>query len=176
MQKLSRRLFLAGLAPAAAALAGCGFRPMMAKPESDDSISLQLASIRIGPIGEDEERRVGQILRNELIDRFTAGVWEQPERYVLAIELEQETSALQIQNTDTVTRFNLVLTARLRLFPSGSNEAAYVADANAISSYDVVDSEYATLVAEQETARDAARDLSNTIAALLALYFRRQDV
>ena len=116
MQKLSRRLFLAGLAPAAVALAGCGFRPMMAKPESDDSISLQLASIRIGPIGEDEERRVGQILRNELIDRFTAGVGEQPERYVLAIELEQE------------------------------------------------------------TARDAARDLSNTIAALLALYFRRQDV
>ena len=48
--------------------------------------------------------------------------------------------------------------------------------ARATGSYDVVESEYATLVAEQETARDAARDLSNTIANLLALYFKRQGV
>jgi len=175
MNTLSRRLFLASLAPVAAALAGCGFRPLMATPENDDSISVQLASIRVGEIGEDDERRVGQILRNELIDRFTSGVGERPERYTLSIEIEQRTSALQIQNTDTVTRYNLVLIAKLRLFPSGSNEAVYTAETNATSSYDVVDSEYATLVAEQETARDAARDLSNTIAALLALYFRRQE-
>ena len=172
MDGISRRLFLAGLAPAA--LAGCGFRPLYARPEADDSIALDLASIRIGAIGEDEERRVGQILRNELIDRFTAGVGEQPQRYVLGVELEQRTSALQIQNTDTVTRLNLILIAKVRLFADGSGEAVYTANATATSSYDVVDSEYATLVAEQETARDAARDLSGTITALLALYFQRQ--
>ncbi len=173
METLTRRLFLAGLVPVTAALAGCGFQPLYAKPETDNSMSLELASIRIGDIGEDDERRVGQLLRNELIDRFTAGVGEQPQRYTLAIEIDQRTSALQIQNTDTVTRYNLQLLAKLRLFANGSNEAIYVADAQATSSYDVVDSEYATLVAEQGSARAAARDLSNTIANLLALYFRR---
>jgi LPS-assembly lipoprotein len=174
MDTLSRRLFLAGLAPVAAALAGCGFQPLMARPEVDASISMELAAIRIGDIGEDEDRRVGQLLRNELIDRFTAGVGEQPQRYYLAIDIDQRTSALQIQNTDTVTRYNLELIARFRLYENGSNETIYAADASAISSYDVVDSEYATLVAEQGSARAASRDLSNTIAALLALYFRRQ--
>lgn len=174
MEALSRRLFLAGLVPAAAALAGCGFKPMLATPEADDSISLDLAAIRIGNIGEDEDRRVGQLLRNELIDRFTAGVGEQPQRYTLAIDIDQRTSALQIQNTDTVTRYNLQLIAKFRLYENGSGEAIYIGDASATSSYDVVDSDYATLVAEQGSARAAARDLSNTIAALLALFFRRR--
>ena len=174
MGSLPRRLFLAGLVPAAAALAGCGFRPLYGKPEADDSVSLDLAAIRVGEIGEDDERRVGQLLRNELIDRFTAGVGEQPQRYYLAIEIDQRTSPLQIQNTDTVTRYNLMLLAKIRLYANGSNEAIYVTDARATSSYDVVDSEYATLVAEEGSARAAARDLSNTIASLLALYFDRE--
>lgn len=176
MDALPRRLFLAGLGAAATALAGCGFRPLYGTTAVDGAVAAEMASIRIGPIGEDDERRVGQILRNELIDRLTAGVGEQPQRYDLQIELDQRTSALQIQTTDTVTRYNLVLVAKIHLFTSDTHVRIYETTARATGSYDVVESEYATLVAEQETARDAARDLSNTIANLLALYFKRQGV
>lgn len=174
MESPSRRLFLAGLACLATTLAGCGFRPLYGTTEVDGAVAAEMAAIRIGPIGEDQERRVGQILRNELIDRLTAGVGELPQRYDLQIELDQRTSALQIQTTDTVTRYNLVLVAKVHLFTSGTRARIYETTARATGSYDVVDSEYGTLVAEQETARDAARDLSNTIASLLALYFKRQ--
>lgn len=178
--RLSRRRVLAGLAPVAAAgvatgLAGCGFRPLYATPEVADSTALELAAIRIGTIGEGEERRVGQILKNELIDRLTAGVGQRPVRYDLVIELNQHTNALQIQTTDTVTRYNLVLVANCWLYDSATHAVLYQTNAQSTGSYDVVTSEYGTLVAEQETARDAARDLSNSIALLLALYFERSE-
>jgi len=173
MHGIDRRLFLAGLVPVVLASGACGFRPLYARPELDDSIALELAAIRINQIGEDTERRIGQILRNELIDRLTAGVGPQPQRYRLVIEIEQQTFALQIQTTDTVTRYNLVLVADMRLLGMDSQEPLYHTTVRATGSYDVVESEYATLVAEQETARDAARDLSNTIANLLALHFQR---
>lgn len=173
MAALDRRLLLMGLAPLLLAPGACGFRPLYATPDVPQSVSLELAAIRINQIGEDQERRVGQILRNELIDRLTAGVGPQPQRYRLLIEIEQRTSALQIQTTDTVTRYNLILIANLRLLGMETERPLYQTTARATGSYDVVESEYATLVAEQETARDAARDLSNTIANLLALYFQR---
>jgi len=173
MAALSRRLVLAGMAPLAAALAGCGFRPLYATPQADDAVSLELAAVYVGPIGENEERRTGQILRNELIDRLTAGVGPRPTRFELMIVLDQQTSALQIQTTDTVTRYNLILRAHVTLLDATSGAILYETVARSTGSYDVVEEEYSTLVAEQETARDAARDLSTTIATLLALYFER---
>lgn len=174
MARATRRALLAGFGPALLALAACGFEPMYAEPDVADSASLELAAIRINQIGEDEERRAGQMLRNELIDRFTRGVGEQPQRYRLLIELEQRTSPLQIQTNDTVTRYNLTLVAKLWLFDMTSDKPIYQTVVRSIGSYDVVESEYATLVAEEETARDAALDLSNSITNLLALYFERQ--
>ena len=172
---IPRRILLAGAAAPLLALAACGFRPLYATPEADDAVSGELAAIRINQIGEGTERRVGQILRNELIDRLTAGVGPQPHRYTLIVEIEQRTSALQIQTTDTVTRYNLVLRAKFWLRDATTNRVLHQGTARSIGSYDVVESEYATLVAEQETARDAARDLSGTLANILALYFQRGE-
>ena len=112
--------------------------------------------------------------KNELIDRFTAGQGRQPTRYRLLVEINQSTAALQIQTNDTVTRFNLVLTADFVLYDSTTSTLLYSSTARATGSYDVVESEYATLVAEEATAEDAARELSNTVTNLLSLYFARE--
>jgi len=176
METTARRAVLALLAGGGVTLLhGCGFTPVYATPEDSGSISSDLAAIRINNIGEGDERRIGQILRNELIDRFTAGVGAQPVQYDLVIEIDQNTSPLQIQTNDTVTRYNLVLTANFVLRDAASFQVLYQGNARSIGSYDVVESEYATLVAEQDTGREAARDLSDTIANLLSLYFSRQD-
>ena len=156
-------------------LQGCGFTPVYATPEAGGSTASELAAIRINEVGEGSERRIGQILRNELIDRFTAGVGPQPVEYDLVIEISQTASPLQIQTTDTVTRYNLVLSASFILRDAASFQALYQGSAKSTGSYDVVESEYATLVAERDSGREAARDLSNTIANLLSLYFSRED-
>jgi LPS-assembly lipoprotein len=166
-------LHLGGLS-GLALLSGCGFQPLYGQQASGGAVSPELAAIEINEIGEGTERRIGQILKNELIDRFTAGQGRQPKRYRLLVEIDQSTAALQIQSNDTVTRFNLALNADFALYDSTSMTLLYSSTARATGSYDVVESEYATLVAEQATAEDAARDLSGTITNLLSLYFARQ--
>jgi len=156
-----------------AVLPGCGFEPIHARPHAENAVARNLAAIRVAGIGEGRERRIGQILRNELIDRLTAGVGRQAERYTLAIDIERSTAALQVQTNDTVTRYNLSLRATFVLRDSQTEEVLHDGTAHASGSYDVVESEYATLVAEENTAREVARDLSNTIANLLALHFVR---
>ena len=157
-----------------ALLSGCGFQPLYGKQSGTAAVAPDLAAIEINEIGEGTERRIGQILKNELTDRFTAGIGPQPTRYRLLVEIEQSSAALQIQSNDTVTRFNLVLLSTFSLYDSVTAALLYSATARATGSYDVVESEYATLVAEQSTAEDAARDLSDTITNLLSLYFVRQ--
>ncbi|MGY8995792.1 MAG: LPS assembly lipoprotein LptE [Alphaproteobacteria bacterium] len=157
-----------------ALLSGCGFQPLYGKQTSGGAIAPELGAIEINEIGEGTERRIGQILKNELIDRFTAGQGRQPTRYRLLVEINQSTAALQIQTNDTVTRFNLVLTADFVLYDSTTSTLLYSSTARATGSYDVVESEYATLVAEEATAEDAARELSNTVTNLLSLYFARE--
>ncbi len=154
-------------------LAGCGFQPLYDRTV-DSAVAPELAAIDINTISEGAERRVGQILRNELINRFTAGIGRQPTRYVLLVEIYQQSWALQVQTNDTITRLNLVLNAKFALYDAGQTAILYGTDATATGSYDVLESEYATLAAEQFTAENAARDLAGTITNLLSLYFFRQ--
>jgi LPS-assembly lipoprotein len=130
-----------------------------------------MASVRVDPIPD----RIGQVLRNELTDRLTAGVGQQTARYALDVTLSESAGALQIQTTDTITRYNLQLTAVFDLIEITTGDIVYRSQARGVGSYDVVTSEYSTLVAQQATARAAARELSKTIASLLALYFSRDQ-
>jgi hypothetical protein len=96
-------------------------------------------------------------------------------RYSLEVLLSEASSPVQIQTSDTITRYNLQLVAEFRLVEMSTGEIVYEDRARGVGSYDVVTSEYSTLVAEQETAKAAARELSKTMASLLALYFSRSQ-
>jgi LPS-assembly lipoprotein len=172
MAGLTRRHTLAGLVGfASLTMAACGFKPLYETSSSGESASLDMASIRVDRIPD----RIGQILRNELTDRLTAGVGPQTVRYVLEVDLKESSAPTQIQTSDTITRYNLRLSASFRLIEIETGQWVYQNSARGVGSYDVVTSEYSTLVAEQETARAAARELSKTIASLLALYFTREQ-
>ncbi len=167
---LNRRGFMfPALGAVGLIVSGCGFKPLYGTPESGEGATLEMASVRVDPIPD----RIGQVLRNELTDRLTAGVGPQPTRYRLLVKIRESTAPLQIQTTDTITRYNFTLSARFQLIDSATGNVVYDDNARAVGSYDVVESEFATLVAEQETGREAARDLSSSISALLALYFTR---
>ena len=171
-QRLTRRAFVAGaLAVVGLTAAGCGFKPLYGTSATGDSASLDMASVQVGAIPD----RIGQVLRNELIDRLTAGVGPQTPRYSLQVDLLETSAPVQIQTTDTITRYNLQLVADFSLIELATGNVVYENAARGVGSYDVVTSEYSTLVAEQETARAAARELSKTMSSLLALYFSRDQ-
>ncbi len=168
----SRRRFLA-CAPLVALVPACGFAPLLAEREGAPSVQAMLAAIQISRIGEGQDRRVGQILRNELIDRFAAGSGLQSPRFVLDVTLTQRFTPLIIESSNTVTRSNLIMTASFTLRDLESGEALYQSTARSTGSHDVVISEYSSQVARQDTARKAVRDLANTITYLLSFHFDR---
>ncbi len=169
---LPRRTLLSVLLGGGGLLAaGCGFKPLYGTSGTGEGASLEMASVKVAPIPD----RIGQVLRNELTDRLTAGVGPQPTRYELAVFLEERSSPVQIQTSDTITRYNLRLVADFSLIDLASGDVVFQNHARGVGSYDVVTSEFSTLVAEQETAKAAARELSKTISSLLALYFSRDQ-
>ena len=152
----SRRRFLAGM-PVVVLIPACGFKPLLAEREDSPSVQAMLAAIQVNRIGSGRDRRLGQIMRNELIDRFSAGSGLHPPRFVLDITLSRRFTPLIIESSNTVTRSNLVMTATFTLRHLESGEVLYQSTARSTGSHDVVVSEYSSQVAQQDTARKAVQ-------------------
>ena len=171
---LRRRHFLAALLALPGA-AGCGFRPLHGTG-TGAAVASELAAIRVVPRTNETDRRLGQILAMALVDRLRAGgAGRGSPRYRLEIELGRSRADLRVQTSSTVTRRNLVVRAKCRLYDAAGDALLYATTVRTTGSFDVVRSHYATMVAEEETARDAARDLADSIANLLALHFLGRD-
>lgn len=162
---LARRSLVLG---AAAMLGACGFRPLLKETEDAD-VREQLAAIEIAGLGG----RLGQLLRNALLEELNPTALSVPERYVLAIDLDRRTNALGIQLDSTITRYNLTLTARFQLRSREDNQILYRSSVRRIASYNVRRAPYATLVAEIDAERRAAEELGHNIRTLLAVHFAR---
>lgn len=151
-----------------ALLTGCGFRPLL-KNEDDPVVRGQLSAI--GVVGLDG--RLGQLVRIALLDHLNPTGAEAPNRYRLAVRLARRSSALGIQLDNTITRFNLTLTANFDLLDPEDNQVLYSSTVRRIASYNVTRAPYATLVAEQDAERRAADEIGRDIATLLAVHFAR---
>jgi LPS-assembly lipoprotein len=64
-----------------------------------------------------------------------------------------------------------MLNADYRLVDLSSNEVVLKGNTEATSAYNVVESEYATLVARRDAEKRAAKMLSDDLSLRLALYF-----
>ena len=171
LKTLSRRRFfrLASASAAAFLLLSCGFRPLYGPPGSD-SAAVELAAIEIGLVSQ----RLDQILRNDLIERLTPfGEPAQP-RYDLVIQSRKSSSALAIQSNRTITRYNLVVNASFVLRDRVNGQPLFRGSAGAVGSYDAVRSDFATLTAEQDSARRTVREVAEDIRAQLGAFFDRR--
>lgn len=155
----------------ATALAGaCGFRPLhgqgggTADPVEADLSRVQVAPVEAAPI----DGRIGQVLRNELLRLFDPRGAGAAPLYRLDVALASNSAALAISSDDTITRFNVILDATVVLTGAESGAEVYRATTRSVGSFDVQQSDYGTLVAERATREDAARDLGQRIAAMIA--------
>lgn len=129
----------------------------------------ELRSIDVDPL----RGPAGQELRNALIDRLAPEGVAGPKRYRLSIVLDRRTEPLAIQFDDTITRFNLSLTAAFALLDLATGRVIYRDSARSEGSFNVVDSEFATLISEQDAEKRAAREVSEQIRTLLSVFFSR---
>lgn len=144
-------------------LAGCGFHPMYGS-----ALAPQLSAIYVEPIAE----RDGYELRNTLIDLLQSDGVAAGKIYRLKVTLNESTQGIALQNDATITRYNTTLDARYTLSDAQGNVLT-TGNQNELSAYNVVNSPYATLMAEQDASKRAAQDVAERIHLDLGVWFRQ---
>ena len=152
---------------AALAVSACGFRPLYGT-SSTGATAEELALVKIEPIPD----RVGQQVRNELVDRFNTGQSPASTRYILYVTLHESTQQLAVQRNQLATRANYRLGASYYLVEGGNR--LFASSRSVISSYNILSADFSTLTAAQDAQARAARELADAISTSLAIYFGEQ--
>jgi len=164
-----RRSWLRGLAALgfATALGGCGFHPLYGTHSDGQDTNGDLANVRIAPIAN----RTGQLLYNQLRDRLNPTGKPAEPVYVLEVVIVESGSDLLLEPNNTASRTILDLTAHYKLRDIKSGSTLLTSQSRSSLSYDIQDSQYATLSSEQDVRRRATKQLSDDISTRLALFF-----
>ena len=166
----NRRTFLAAASGAAVALvSGCGFRPLYGA-KSLGAVDSELAQVKIGII----PNRVGQQLHNYLLDRINRKGRPKKPLYLLSIDVKIEKVRQALEPDETATRAKLIFTASFKLQEIATEKILLKNWARSVNSYNIVTSAIATRSAELDATDRAARDVSEEIRSLLAMYFQRR--
>lgn len=165
---LLSRVALIIIVIALSVLASCGFKPLYNHNSASGSAILQQFSlIRIEPI----EDRIGQQLRNYLQDKITpAGVPEKP-IYNLTVLLEETRSDMVILRDATSTFAKLKINARYHLTKIDTGKILTRNSVEAATIFNIVESEFANLRAQEDARRRAVNAISESIKSELAIFF-----
>ncbi len=147
-------------------LGACGFRPLYSE-RHNAGVTAELAATRIDLIAD----RTGQKLHNFLLDRFNSKGPAARPRYALAVKVATHRRELGIRKDETATRANLSLTARYTLRDWRTNRLLYKGISNSTNSYNILESDFATLAAFNDATTRAARELSKKIKTRLSIFF-----
>ncbi len=132
--------------------------------------SAQLGTIEVAII----PNREGQYLRNALMDRFyQSGIPSNPAYKLHIKEISETVTNFDITIESESTRRQLKLTTTLTLSDVISGKPVLTRGLLAITSHNVLESEFSTLVTEQSAREAALNDLARQIERQLALYFAR---
>jgi LPS-assembly lipoprotein len=151
---------------ASLALSACGFHPLYGK-YGNGSADTTFRSVYIEQIPE----RVGYQLRSDLLDLFNAPSAPNGAQYRLKIDLKSDEKGLAVEKSASVTRYSYHLTAQYKLMRSGSTDIIKQGTIHSLTSYNVVQSPYATVVADKDAQDRAAQDVAERLRTELAVYF-----
>ena len=161
--------FRAGVLAATLLVAACGFRPLHAPQGGAQAAAL--AEIAVAPIPD----RLGQVLHNHLLDRLSPGGAPSKPKYLANVSLSVGKEGLAIARDESATRYNVTLTAEYSLLLVATGESVLNGQARSIATYNVVTSDYATLVAERDAELGAAREISDELKTRIAVFLAQKS-
>lgn len=131
-------------------------------------VARALSDVSVGPI----EGQSGWLMRNALSDRLGAGQQNGPARYRLDIRLDDKVEGLGQLSNDTTTRERRTLRARYQLIDLASGSVLLDATAGSDAGFDVVNSEYAVIAAEQTALENLSHEVADQIVTRVSLRLR----
>ncbi len=152
---------------AALGVSGCGFKPMYATQADGSSVALTLAGIGI----PEKQSRVGQLVRNALLEKIAPVGQGQNERYRLDFSVAQDEFDVSIEKNTDVNRRAYTLKSSYALIDLGSGAQILEGQTFSRVSYDRVQSEFANLQALRNAQQRAAHEVADNIQIRLGAFF-----
>ena len=149
-------------------LGGCGFQPLYGKNFATYTPE-EFAAIKIKPIRD----RIGQQLHNHLLSLLNPGGRPKKPRYVLTARVSESIASLGVRKSAFATRANLTLSVNYRLSPLPTGDSILTGSDSIIVSYNILESDFATLMAEKDARVRAVRELAQIIRIRLGAHFTR---
>ena len=151
----------------ALAATGCGLHPLY-EGGASGPVATSLSRVEVAPIAG----KSGYLMSNALRDRLPNSSGE-PALYRLEVKLDDSITGLGVKGDDTVTRERRTLRARYQLVDASSGEVLLDATAGSDAGIDVVNSEYATIAAENTALENLSQIVADQIITRVAVYQRR---
>jgi LPS-assembly lipoprotein len=157
----------AGAGFALLTLAACGFQPLH-RPAAQ-TVDPGLAAVRVNPIPE----RLGQRLANELRDSFNPASLRVETTHSLHVSLTTSRREVAIRRDASVSRLEFEVAASWQLEDLATRQRVAGGVARSIDAFDLVENEYANVVASQDAQARTLRDIAHEIRTRVALYLSR---
>ncbi|CUW37946.1 conserved protein of unknown function [Magnetospirillum sp. XM-1] len=147
---------------------GCGFKPMYGTPSGAAAgVDVDLAAIRIEPIKD----RVGQQLRNALVQRLSPRGEAADYTYTLTVRLTESVSNLGFRKDTFATVANLTMSAQVQLTKEAST---ILGDSVSTTVYfDHLGPRYASVATERDAEERALTQLADDIRNRIAVAIQR---
>ncbi len=162
---------MAGMVVAALLLSGCGFQRIYADRPDGSGVLPELAAVHVDVI----ENREGQELRNELMDLLNPRGRPANPTHRLAVELDETVTDLAVRLTGVASRANLTVTADYQFFDNATNELIFDRQITKVAGYNLIENDYSTLIARNDTRRRLLARIAEDLRSVLALYFQEQQ-
>ena len=148
-------------------LQGCGFQPLYGG--SKQAASPEFTRIKVESIPD----RIGQLLHNHLLSALNPKGRPLKPLYVLNTKLTEGSTSLAVRKSAFATRANLTVSANFNLINALNGQSLYSGKSALTVSYNILDSEFATLAAQKDARSRAVREISHGIRNQLGVYFSR---
>ena len=145
----------------------CGYEPIYSKNVNTNK---ELLSISIKNI----KNRSGQVLRNTLLNQLNPDRERVIIKYRLIIKISENKTNLAYRRDMSSTRQDLEVIAKYLLKNAKNEEILLKQEAKSISSFDVVESVYATLIAENDARKKNLQVISDDIYTNLIIFFKNK--
>jgi LPS-assembly lipoprotein len=159
---------LAILLALSAPLAGCGLHPLY-EGGGSGPVAASLSRVEVAPIAG----KAGYLMSTALRDRLPSR-GESP-LFRLEVKLDDSITGLGVKSDNTITRERRTLRARYQLVDNSTGEVVLDATAGSDAGVDVVNSEYATIAAENTALENLSDIVADQIVTRLAVYARRMQ-
>lgn len=158
-------------------ISACGFEPLYVEKKSstdwyydnkfDTGIKEEMASVKVELIQD----RIGQLIRNDLLDKLTPKGQPKHAKYILSVtSIDKQEIDQALRNDITATHKKVIYKVSYML-KDAEHQTLIQGNSVAYMGYDILRDPYSTTFSQKKIEKNAAKIIANDISLRLGAYF-----